>query len=173
MSRGVCGPELHEQRDIPMDASELAMLRKALEKRERACLWIPEDAITFVPRVLPLTYGNGRALFAISTINQRPAYWIVRACSETDFREFTDDILTALEEEFGNARCGDMGISRYQSRRERMKYCKCDDCTAPGVARWPMVDADGGCAWGRMRWPKGFATAGDYGYVLAAPESLS
>jgi hypothetical protein len=151
-----------------MDASELAILRKALEKRQRAHLWVPADAITFTPRVLPLVYGNGRALFALTTINQRPAYWIVRACSESEFGEFTDDILTALEEEFGNGRCGDSGNNLFQSRRDRMKDCKCEDCAATDVARWPMVDGSGGCAWGRMRWPKGFVTTPDGYYLTGA-----
>lgn len=56
-------------------------LRRAIEKRKCAYLWTPADAITFVPRVLPTIYGDGRALFTIATINQRPAYWVIRACS--------------------------------------------------------------------------------------------
>lgn len=56
-------------------------LIRAIEKRKRLYLWTPADAITFVPRVLPTVYGDGRALFTIATINQRPAYWVIRACS--------------------------------------------------------------------------------------------
>lgn len=154
------------------DTGIYSQLVKALEKRERACLWIPEDAITFVPRVLPKVYGNGRALFALSTINQRPAYWIIRACSSEDFREFSDDVLTDLEEAFGNGRCGHSGNNLFFSKRERMRYCKCEECSERGVARWPAVDADGGCSWGRMRWPKGFATEANEGHVLAAHANI-
>lgn len=56
-------------------------LRMAIEKRQRSYLWIPEHSITFVPRLLPTIFGDGRALFTIATINQRPAYWVIRACS--------------------------------------------------------------------------------------------
>ena len=51
-------------------------LVKAIERRERAYLWTPADTISFIPRVLPTVYGDGRALFALATINQRPAYWV-------------------------------------------------------------------------------------------------
>jgi len=146
-------------------------LRRAIEKRERAYLWVPEQAITFVPRVLPKIYGDGRALFAIATINQRPAYWVIRACSTwgsgfdrddstgPDFAEMTDDILTDLEEAFGNGRCGYSGNSLFWPKRERMRNCQCEECTDRyATARWPMVDGYGGCSWGRIDWPAGFQT---------------
>lgn len=150
-----------------MEAGIHSQLVKAFEKRERAYLWTPADTITFVPRVLPKVYGNGRALFALSTINQRPAYWIIRACSETYLGEFSDNILTDLEEAFGDGRCGYSGNSLFQSKRVRMRDCKCEQCSERGVARWPMVDGNGGCCWGNVRWPQGFETE-DGGYVLAA-----
>lgn len=158
-------------------------LCKALERRERAYLWTPADTISFIPRVLPTVYGDGRALFTLATINQRPAYWIIRACStwgcgmdrETspgpDFAEWTDEILTDLEMAFGDGRCGYSGNSLFWSKRERMKDCKCEQCTEEPVARWPMVDGSGGCSWSRMDWPKGFPTVESplsrYGNLLA------
>jgi hypothetical protein len=143
-------------------------LRRAVEKRERGHLWVPANAITFVPYLLPTIYGDGRALFTISTINQRPAYWIIRACSTwgtgsdgesatgPDFGEMTDDILDALEDAFGNGRCGYSGNSLFVPKKERKRYCQCEDCTEMPRARWPMVDGSGGCSWGRMDWPDGF-----------------
>ena len=146
-------------------------LRRAIERRERAYLWVPEQAITFVPRVLPKIYGDGRALFAIATINQRPAYWVIRACSTwgsgfdrddstgPDFAEMTDEILTDLEEAFGNGRCGYSGNSLFWPKKERMRSCQCEECTDRyATARWPMVDGDGGCLWSRIDWPAGFPT---------------
>lgn len=145
-------------------------LRRAVEKRERAYLWTPADAISFVPYLLPTIYGDGRALFTIGTINQRPAYWIIRACSTwgtgsdtgdargPDFGEMTDDILTALEDAFGNGRCGYSGNSLFMPKRERIKDCKCEECTDRYRARWPMVDGNGGCHWSWMDWPSGFRT---------------
>lgn len=141
-----------------------AQLRAALERRQSRHLWVPADAITFTPRLLPFVYGDGRALYGITTINQRPAYWIVRACStwcesnwgdSPTFGEFTDDILTDLEDAFGTARCGYSGSSLLLPRRERVQFCQCEECTDRLVAKWPMVDAEGGCAWWRMPWPEG------------------
>lgn len=148
-----------------------AKLRRAVEKRERAYLWVPSDAITFVPRLLPTIYGDGRALFTLATINQRPAYWIIRACSTwgcgddrenspgPDFVEMADDILFALEDAFGDGRCGYSGNSLFFPKKERIEDCQCEDCSDGSyIARWPMVDGYGGCSWSRMDWPRGFAT---------------
>lgn len=157
------------------------LLAKVIEKPQRAHLWSPADAITFTPRVLPKLYGDGRALFSIATINQRPAYWVIRACSSwgsafdsfdtsgPDFGEMTDEILADLEEAFGNGLCGYSANSLFHSKRERAKYCKCEECRDRFVARWPMVNGDGGCSWSRMRWPTGFSTEQD-GYFLNAAQ---
>lgn len=145
-------------------------LRRAVEIQQNRYLWTPADAITFTPRLLPVYFGDGRALFRITTINQRPAYWVVRACStwgsgsdrETssgpDFIEMTDEILFALEDAFGRGSCGYSGNNLFHPKKERMRYCKCEECTDHGTARWPMVKADGGCCWDRMDWPDGFPT---------------
>ncbi|WP_202842095.1 hypothetical protein [Luteimonas saliphila] len=160
-----------------------ARLVAAVEKPERAQLWSPADAITFTPRVLPKVYGDGRALFALSTIHQRPAYWVIRCCStwgsdldlhETtrpNFREMTDEILSDLEEAFGNGLCGYSGNSLFQPRRYRMRICQCEDCSDRFVAKWPMVRGDDGCSWGRMAWPEGFATEDAHRHLLTAAQS--
>lgn len=143
-------------------------LRRAIEKRERAYLWVSADAITFVPRLSPIIYGDGRALFTIATINQRPAYWVIRTCSTwscgydrensvgPDFAEMTDDIMTDLEDHFGTGRCGYSGNSLFWPKRERIRDCQCEECSDRFKARWPMVDDCGGCSWSRCDWPKGF-----------------
>lgn len=147
------------------DAVHLQLVA-AIEKPEAAHLWVPADAITFTPRVLPVIYGDGRALFALATINQRPAYWVIRGCSTwgsaydredasgPNFSEMTDDILTALEEAFGDGRCGYEGSSLFYPKAERT--CDCEQCQEDFVAEWPMVDGSGGCSWGRFDWPTGF-----------------
>jgi hypothetical protein len=148
-----------------------ARLRKAVEKRERAYLWTPADAITYKPYVSPTIYGDGRALFAITTINQRPAYWVIRGCSTwgcasdrkdsigPDFGEITDVVLTDLEDAFGRGRCGYSGNSLFWPKKDRIKNCQCEECRDGRFRmRWPAVDYDGGCSWSRMDWPKGFAT---------------
>ena len=139
-------------------------LRAAVERRTRLYLWTPADTIQFVPRVLTKMYGDGRALFGLSTINQRPAFWIIRGDSHwqtgdyrgdgpepPDFAEFSDDILTDLEDEFGNGRCGYTGSSLFQAKRDR--GCDCEQCSDVWRAKWPMVDGSGGCSWWRRNWP--------------------
>jgi hypothetical protein len=148
----------------------LARLVQAIEREETAYLWTPADAIRFTPRVLPVIYGDGRALFALATINQRPAYWVIRGCSTwgcgsdhgnstgPDFAELTDDILTDLEEAFGRGRCGYSGNSLFWPREDRLENCQCDECDDQYVASWPDVDDYGGCSWLRIDWPAGFVT---------------
>lgn len=159
--------EIREPGDDPIHARLVA----AVEKPQRAHLWVPADAIRFTPRVLPMIYGDGRALFTLATINQRPAYWVIRACSTwtsgldrddgegPDFAEMTDEILTGLEDAFGRGRCGYSGNSLFYPRRERRRWCKCEECDDNWRARWPAVDGDGGCSWSRIDWPEGFEVA--------------
>lgn len=161
-------PEL-VSRDAEGDAVH-ARLKASVEKRVRSYLWVEGDTPPFKPALLPLIYGDGRALFTLSTINQRPRYWIIRGDSKwgcgldaedapgPDFGELTDDILTDLEDAFGNGRCGYSGNSLFWPRRERLQNCKCEQCSDRHVAKWPEVDGDGGCSWSRMNWPKGFPT---------------
>ena len=149
----------------PVDASDPShkRLKAVVEVPITRCLWTEADAITFTPFVLSTIYGDGRALFTLTTINNRPAYWVIRGdsgweCQESgapddapDFGDFTDEILTDLEDEFGNARCGYSGANRYLPADER--GCDCEECTDPEIAQWPMVDGSDGCSWRRMDWP--------------------
>lgn len=162
-----------------------AKLKAAVEKKRTMYLWVPGDSRPFKPALLPVIYGDGRALFRITTINQRPAYWVIRACStwrgtnmdpSPNFGNFTDEILTDLEEAFGQGRCGYSGTSLFLPRRERMQECQCEECSDRFVARWPMVDAEGGCSWGRMNWPPGFPTVENplsWRGNLLAPETVA
>lgn len=172
-------------RDAGDDAIH-AKLRKAVEKRESGYLWTPADTIKFVPYVLPTIFGDGRALFTLATINQRPRYWVIRGCSTwgcgydreeadgPDFAEMTDDILTELEEHFGRGRCGYSGNSLFWPKYERIRNCQCEECADRyATARWPMVDDNGGCSWSRCDWPEGFNTVPNplswRGNLLALP----
>lgn len=146
-------------------------LRRKIEVRQRAYLWTPQDTISFVPYVLPTIFGDGRALFSIATIHQRPAYWVIRACSTwgcgsdredasgPDFIEMVDDVLTELEEAFGRGQCGYSGNSLFHPKKERVRWCQCEECTDRyGTAKWPMVNSKDGCSWSRMDWPDDFET---------------
>lgn len=150
-------------------------LRKIIELRVVSYLWVKGDTPPFRPALLPKVYGDGASLFTLSTINQRPMYYVIQGDSSWRlsgddgdgpyFAELSDDILTDLEGHFGNARCGYSGNNLYFPKRERVLSCKCEECTDGKFrARWPMVDGQGGCSWGRMAWPSGTtpATAGEF-----------
>lgn len=131
------------------------------------CLWVPADAITFVPALLTKTYGDGLGLFGLATINQRPAFYVVRGDSRwspqpyydrrepiADFSDHLDDIYDALEEEFGRMRCGYSGNNLSYPAAERVHNCQCEDCVdSEYVESWPSVDTENGSAWWRMDWP--------------------
>lgn len=149
------------------------ILKPVVERKRELYLWVAGDTPAFRPALSPIIYGDGRALFTLSTINQRPRYWVIRGCSTwgsgmdidestgLDFGELTDELLSDLEDSFGNGRCGYSGTSLFIPRRERMRWCKCDECSEKFTARWPMVDGYGGCSWSRMNWPAGFESARD------------
>lgn len=149
-----------------LEPSELDRLRKAIERRVTSYLWVEGDTPSFHPALLPKVYGDGKALFALATINQRPRYYVIQGdsswqLSDDDgdgpyFGELVDDILTDLEKYFGNARCGYSGNNLYFPKYERILNCKCEECTDGKFrAQWPMVDGHGGCSWNRMAWPAG------------------
>lgn len=157
-----------EKRDVAGDAMQ-ERLRALIERRTRSYLWIEGDTPPFKPALLPLVYGDGRALFTLATINQRPCYWVICGDSQwgigldredsegPDFAELADDILTDLEEAFGNGRCSYSGSSLFWPKHDRIKNCQCEECAdGQNRARWPMVDGHGGCSWSRTDWPKGF-----------------
>lgn len=138
-----------------------AALRKAIERKDSTSyLWTPGDTQPFVPRVLPHVFGDGRALLALTTLNQRPAYWVIRVDSSWDdeeIHEYMDDILTELEDAFGRGRCSYSANNLFWTKRERLANCQCEECSDGRFrARWPMVDDEGGRSWGWMTWPKGF-----------------
>lgn len=131
----------------------------ALQKPTQSYLWTPADMITFTPAVLAQTFGDGRALFGLTTINNRPAYWLFRGCSSwkvsdydapdgaPELSEFIDDVLWAIEEEFG-------GVSCYE-RNARGTWI--DSETKQFVPRawveFPVIDSETGCNWWREDWP--------------------
>lgn len=154
-------------------------LREAVQKPIKRYLWTPKDEIEFVPYLLPLSYGDGRALFKIGTINQRPRYWIIRGdsswesdldypgtdsdddSSPNDVGEFIDDIVTDLEGAFGSALCGYCGLGLSAYSVDDLPHCNIEGCEAKDELEagcdWPCINDDGGCHWGRMDWPAGFA----------------
>jgi len=140
---------------------------RAAQKPLTRYLWTPSDAITFTPRVLTKTYGDGRALFGVGTINSRPAYWIIRGCSTwssgldcdhpddaTDITEHIDEIVTDLESEFGRAECG----YEYEWEGDRIRCKESGRFLSYADISYPVVNYNGGAHWFRLDWPKSVKT---------------
>lgn len=142
-----------------VEGKDVTDLLRAAQKPETRYLWVPEDAITFTPAVLSETFGDGRALFTLTTINNRPAYWIIRGCSSwrasdcdapagaEEFSEHVDRIITAIEEEFGTTAYYEMNAQGRWVDEETKRFVPyaCVD--------YPVIDPSMGSSWGRMDWP--------------------
>jgi len=133
---------------------------KAAQKPVTSYLWTPDNSITFTPAVLERVFGDGRALFSITTINDRPAYWIIRGCStwmisgdyrapdgSPDFGDFADDILTAIEEEYGTSDYYELNAQHRWIDSETKKF------VPTSWAEFPVINTHDGCSWGRLDWP--------------------
>lgn len=130
-------------------------------------LWTPADAITFTPQVLKQPFGDGRALFAIGTINSRPAYWIVAGDSAWEcgrdpnapddapyIAEEIEDILLALEAQFGSADLAcPCGCCDYEWSGNRLRCPRTGRFLSERDIRFPTVNYGGGCHWCRIDWP--------------------
>lgn len=128
-------------------------LRRIISVPTKRHLWVPEDAITFIPALCDTIFGDGRALYHLATCNSRPAYYVIRAHSEWEesnfycghrntFGEFTDAIYQSLEDQFGSAR-----LDSEEDDPELL---------ADGFYPWPALDDENGCGWAIQRWPKEF-----------------
>jgi hypothetical protein len=92
-------------------AGVMERLRKRIEHRRMGRLWGQKHF--FTPRVLGTVFGDGGKILYLSSINVRPAYWVVRIDSgwstnnwEMDARlklpsDWLDDVYQAIEYEFG------------------------------------------------------------------------
>jgi hypothetical protein len=149
-------------------------LTAAYSKPITRCLWTKADAVTFTRPVLKKAFGDGRALFHFTTMNDRPKYWVIRGdsnwgCADLhqpddapDFGDFTDEIIDEIIDEFGTARCGYSGENLRWPVEERS--CHCENCQGAGEygpitpedVEFPAIDPENGCSWGRLKWPGGF-----------------
>jgi hypothetical protein len=138
------------------DLLNLAMLKEAIEVEFLGTLWVKGDSGMLTPYVCETSFGDGFHLLTISTINQRPNYHVVRACSswkevvsgrwniirDDTIGEHIDEVITAIEEE-----CG----PRYWCDEE-CETCYPDECHCGDGDPWPAIDADYGCSWGEIDW---------------------
>lgn len=140
---------------------------QSLQKPLKRHLWVPADAIVFTPQVLQRTFGDGRALFGVGTINSRPAYWIVAGDSSWEtcrdrnaprdappIAEQIDEIVLALEEEFGAAHNAcPCGCGEYEWSGGRYRCPRTGQFLSERDIHFPTVNYGGGCHWFRMDWP--------------------
>lgn len=130
------------------------LLKSAIEVKKHRYLWTPADGINFVPRLCSKVFGDGRALLALTTINSRPRYYVIRIDSSwdvedcdapdgaPDLRDHLGDIECALEDEFGAARS-------YTDDED----CDLTDEEVEAATAWPTFDGDLGTSWSRIDWP--------------------
>lgn len=153
-------PAAEGQRDMVIgDLLNLVMLKEAIEVEFLGSLWTKGDSGLLTPYVCDTSFGDGMHLLTIYTINQRPNYHVVRACSswresfganrwtfvrDDSTGEHIDEVITAIEEECGrryfvDEECETCGPEGYD--------CHCGDGEP-----WPAIDGDDGCSWGEIRW---------------------
>ncbi len=133
-------------------------LKQALKVPTTRYLWVPSDAITFTPAVSDVVYGDGRALMKITTLNDRPAYWIVRVDSRwaidaefspyeaPAFVDYVEHIVLNLALEFGDV----------ATTRENYEFETGEDWETGEdfeALKYPAIDLEGGSSWGRLKWP--------------------
>lgn len=108
--------------------TDLALLKAVVEVKTTRHLWT--DVVEFVPAVCSRAFGDGRALLALTTINSRPRFYVVRVDSAwTDMHERVDDIYEALIDEFGDAGPHDGDDGEF-------------------YLDWPAFDGENGASWG-------------------------
>jgi hypothetical protein len=102
--------------------------------------------------LLDKVFGDGKQVISFTPWDTRPNYYVVRVDSfwgvenedEPSVGDFTDDLYTAVEDQFGNAAwCA-------CSNEEREKPCEEGECVKGGED-WPALhDFTGCCSWGRL-----------------------
>jgi len=92
-------------------AAELLKMRNTIERRQSGYLWGQKHF--FTPRVLGTVFGDGLKVLYLSSINIRPAYWVVRIDSKWSTSnwekddglkppgDWLEDVYQAIEHQFG------------------------------------------------------------------------
>jgi hypothetical protein len=138
------------------DLFNLQMLKDAIETPFLGSLWVEGDSGMMTPHVCEAVLGDGLQLLTVSTINQRPNYWVMRVDSrweqsnfytggEDTIGEHIDEVLDAIENE-----CGRVGVGLdHPCDNCGDDWCACN---ADSGEQFPALDDENGCSWGRIRW---------------------
>ncbi len=143
------------------------LLREAQTPIERE-LWSEKDRVEFTPSVCDEIFGDGRCLFKITTINNRPRFWIIRGCSSwrigsgenDDVFEHIDEITNAIEIQFGSTNCFDV------DEKGRFIDEETGEPAIDAYIEYPVINTSIGCSWARMSWPD----MDDYSFVEATKD---
>ncbi len=134
-------------------------LREAVSVPVRRHLWVPEDAVEFTPALSDVVYGDGRALLAITTIHDRPRYWLVRIDSswplwldpglpggdDEEMADYCEHITENLRLEFGDG----------EPRWDEDEWEDEEDPVAREYGLpYPSIDLRDGYSWRRESWPE-------------------
>jgi hypothetical protein len=126
--------EVFEVWEALVQEDGVSLLKAAAEVPTHRHLWVPADGIDFIPAVCSRAFGDGRALLALSTINHRPRFYVIRI--DSTWRDLVEDehidsIYDALLEEFGDA-------EQVEADEPRLE--------------WPAFDGANGSSWWRLEW---------------------
>lgn len=122
-------------------------LRRQIETPRMGYLW-GQKAGVFTPRLLDKVWGDGRRLFAVYPIFQRPKYVAARVGSS----------VKSLVDEDEHGHCVIDAI--YDAAEDQFGRCHCRDCDEDDDEPYPEcdgfpADADwgGGSSWSALDWP--------------------
>lgn len=127
-------------------------LCRLVEQPQEVEFWGQKYTIT--PRLLTRRFGDGKKLIHVTPLNTRPDYYVVCVgsrwqtdnCADPDVGPLLcdriDDILDAIEDQFGSAHCGSCGGHYGED-------C-CAACDGELWADFPALNDDAGVCWGEL-----------------------
>jgi hypothetical protein len=122
-------------------------LRELIEVEETVHFWGYDYKIipVFVERVL----GDGKRLLALTPLNTRPNYYVIRVDSKQGMQDQINDIIEAIIEEYS-----EIEREREYLIEDGVKEERADLAYYPKELGWPVFSGDSGYSWCEMDWPK-------------------
>lgn len=125
-------------------------LRSLIERPEFQWLWTPKDGKMRTPALVDKVFGDGRKLMWLTTINNRPNYWVVRVDSSWQssndadpangdlFIDHVYEIVEEIEDQFGILARDNYGET-IESKWEPHPVIDTDTATWWGVMHWSEI----------------------------------
>lgn len=140
-------------------SAEITALLKAAQSPVKRWLWTEANAVTFTPEVVDEALGDGRALFKVTTIHNRPRYWLVRGCSswscdEAGAPDDAPEMCDAIDD-VEDAIAGQFGSMSHYERDENGDWVDEDgEKLEDGFDDYPTINPADGRMWERIDWPE-------------------